>query len=90
MAEGRSITVNLGSKIDFWMLIGNILSFLAAAALSIAPVVFLAGVLMYTIGGVDSGRADSGKKLMMASLVGFAVIIGSYSILRVLYYFLQG
>lgn len=87
---GRSLTVNLGSKIDFWGLIGNVLSFLAASALYIAPVVFLAGVLQYTMGGVDSGRADSGKKLMKAAVIGFAVIIGSYSILRVLYYFLQG
>lgn len=82
--------MNLGSNISFWGLIGNVLSFLAAAALYIAPVVFLAGVLQYTLGGVNSGRADSGKKLMLAAVVGFGVIIGSYSILRVLYYFLQG
>jgi len=87
---GRTLSVNLGSKIDFWSLIGNVLSFLANAALFIAPVVFLTGVLMYTMGGVDQGRAESGKKIMIAAVVGFAVIIGSYSILRVLYYFLQG
>jgi len=88
--EGRTLTVNLGSKIDFWGLVGNVLSFLAASALYIAPVVFLAGVLMYTIGGVDSGRADTGKKIMLSAVIGFAVIIGAYSMLRLLYYFLQG
>jgi len=86
---GRTLTVNLGSKFDFWTLIGNILGFLANAALVIAPMFFLVGVLRYVIGAAK-GDVDDGKETMKGTLIGFMVIIGAYSILRTLYYFLQG
>lgn len=85
---GRTVSVNLGSKIDFWTLIGNVLGFLANAALFIGPVIFLVGVLKYTIGGAQ-GDTDAGKDTMKGALIGFGVIIGAYSILRTVYYFLQ-
>ncbi len=90
-AQGTTgkLKVNLGSNIDFWTLIGNVLSFLANAALFIGPVIFLVGVLYYTVGGANDS-ADKGKDIMLTTLKGFALIIGSYSILRTLYYFLQG
>ncbi len=83
------LQVNTGSKIDFWTLIGNILGFLANAALFIAPVIFLLGVFYYTIGGA-TGDTDKGKDMMKTTLKGFILIIGAYSILRTVYYFLQG
>ncbi len=87
--EGRTLSVNLGSTIDFWQLIANVLEFLANAALFIAPVCFLVGVLYYTIGGATDS-ADKGKDIMKTTLKGFAIIVGAYSILRTVYYFLQG
>ena len=86
---GRTLSVNVGSKIDFWTLIGNVLSFLANAALYIAPVLFLVGVLRYTAGGVSEDNAGKGKETMKGVLIGFGVIIGAYSILRTVYYFLS-
>lgn len=90
-AQGTTgqLQVNLGSKIDFWTLIGNVLTFLANAALFIAPVLFLVGVLYYTVGGTND-TADKGKDIMKTTIKGFIMIIGAYSILRTLYYFLQG
>lgn len=83
------LQVNTGTKIDFWTLIGNVLGFLANAALFIAPVIFLIGVLYYTIGGA-TGDTDKGKDIMKTTLKGFVLIIGAYSILRTVYFFLQG
>jgi len=91
LAQGTTgqLQVNTGSKIDFWTLIGNVLGFLANAALFIAPVIFLIGVLYYTVGGAIDDTTK-GKDIMKTTLKGFALIIGAYSILRTVYYFLQG
>ena len=93
LASAQGVTgklqVNTGTKIDFWTLIGNVLGFLANAALFIAPVIFLLGVFYYTIGGA-TGDTDKGKDMMKTVLKGFILVIGAYSILRTLYFFLQG
>ncbi len=88
-SSARTLTVNTGSGIDLWKLFDNLIGFLTGAAPYIAGLFFLVGVMLYSLGGV-SDLGDKGKAAMKGSLIGFAIVIGAYSILRTVYFFLQG
>lgn len=85
----RSITISNGINTPTFVgILTNLLTFLAASIVSIAVVLFLIGAT-YMVG--SRGKPDfveKGKKLMTNSLIGMAVVLGAYTILRTAFFLL--
>lgn len=82
----RSIVMSTGIRIPFAQALENLVTFLAASIVSITIVVFLIGAT-YVVGSRGKpDLADKGKKLMTNSLIGMAVVLGSYTIARTVLY----
>ncbi len=87
--QQSTITVP-GLRITFSQLMRNIVGFLASTAVLVCTALFLIGAYLMVFRAYDSNKLDEGKAIMKGALIGLAVILGSYGILRtvlsVLYY----
>ncbi len=86
--EERSVTLTTGVRIAWTQVFMNITGFLAATALGLCSLIFLIGAAQLTMARGDQGKVDNGKKAMIGALIGLAIIMGSYGILRTFIYFL--
>lgn len=84
----RSIVLGTGVRIPFIQVMANIYLFMAVSAVGICTVLFLIGAAQLTVSRGDQTKVDNGKKMMISALVGLAIIIGSYGIMRTILYFL--
>ena len=86
--EERFVILGTGIRISFVQLVSNLISFLAVSVLSVCTVLFLIGAVQVTVSHGDQTKIDNGKKLMISSLVGLALVLSSYAIVRTVLYFL--
>lgn len=84
----RFVVVGTGVRIPFLQVMGNILMFMAVSAVGICTLLFLIGSVQLTVSRGDQSKVDNGKKLMISALIGLAIILGSYGIMRTILYFL--
>jgi hypothetical protein len=78
----RYLVVGTGSSITFWGVMTNIVAFLSQYILYISGAMFVAGALMITISGVKEDYRQTGKNLMIGSVLGMGVVMGGYALLR--------
>lgn len=84
----RSIIVDTGVRTSFLQVMGNMYTFMAASAAGVCTLLFLLGAAQLTVSKGDQTKVDNGKKLMVSALIGLAIILGSYGIIRTILYFL--
>ena len=84
----RCITIATGVRIPFVQAISNVVLFLATSAVGVCTVLFLVGAAQLTMSRGDQTKVDNGKKLMISSLVGLAIVATSYAIVTTVLYFL--
>ncbi len=83
-----TLRVNIGTNLGLWDISINIMKFLAMTISIIAVPVFMAGAVCLVLGGARESLKETGKKLMIGSLLGLGVVLGSYAIVRTTYFFL--
>lgn len=84
--EQRTLTVELGARVSFDELVGNIVTFLAGTIVIVSLVLFTAGALCIVLSRGEDPLLSRGKDLMIYSLVGLAVVLGSAGILQTIFY----
>lgn len=84
----RTVVLNTGIRISLTQAFSNFYGFLAITAVSICTLIFLLGAASLVISAGDQTKVDNGKKMMIGALVGLAIALGSYAILRTVLYFL--
>ena len=86
-AQDHNFIIVPGVHIPFLQVMGNIYKFMAVSALGVCTLLFLLGAGQITISHGDQTKVDNGKKMMISALVGLAIILGSYGIMRTILYF---
>ena len=86
--EWRNINLGTGVNISYEDAMNNLVSYLAVSIGTVTTVLFLVGATYMLASGGVADRLDKGKKLMKESLIGMAIVLGSYTILRTVLYFL--
>lgn len=84
----RGLILVSGPRLSLPQIILNLTSFLAVTIVSVCGVIFLLGACYWVMAAGRQDWVDSGKKHMIGALTGLAVTLGSYAILRTVYYFL--
>jgi len=85
-AQGRSIDLQLGIDGTIMGVFGNFISFMAGSIVAVCIALFTLGALFMTISRGKEDQVKRGKDLMIGSLTGLAVVLGSYGILRMAIY----
>lgn len=86
--EYRCVTINTGVRIPWVQAFSNVLGFASGSAVGICTLLFLVGAAQITISHGDQTKIDNGKKMMISALVGLAIILSAYAIVRTVLYFL--
>ncbi len=86
--EERFVILGTGVRISFVQLMGNLISFLAVSAVGVCTLLFLVGAAQITVSHGDQTKVDNGKKLMISSLIGLAIVLSAYAIVTTVLYFL--
>ncbi len=86
--EDRSVVLTTGIRISFAQALQNLTAFLAASIVSVTIVLFLVGAGYLVAAHGKTEMVDKGKKIMIGSLIGMAVVLGSYAILRTVLFLL--
>ena len=86
--EERFIPITTGIRIPFVQFMGNLTNFLAVSASGVCTLLFLVGAAILTTSRGDQTKVDNGKKLMISSLIGLAIALSSYGIVRTILFFL--
>jgi uncharacterized membrane protein YdbT with pleckstrin-like domain len=85
-AAQRSIVVNTGIRASIPQIMTKIVSFLAVTSVMFTITLFLIGAFKMVMYGYNENKLKEGKDLMIGSLIGLCVILGSYGILRTVLY----
>ena len=80
--EHRTILMTTGIRVSFATAVQNVVGYLAVSSVAVCTVLFLVGAT-YLVGSAGQpGPVETGKKLMKGSIIGMAIVLLSYSILR--------
>ena len=82
------ITGTLGANTTFDQLLSNVTGFLAGTIVTLCIATFLIGAFFLVISRGKQDQVERGKNLMIGSLIGLAIVLGSYAILRTAFYIL--
>ncbi len=77
-----------GVNIAWMTALERLIQFAAASALGICTLLFLLGAAQITISHGDQTKVDNGKKMMQSAVIGLAIILSAYAIVRTVLYFL--
>lgn len=88
-AHAFSMSVNTGINTSFANILSGVTAILLAGAAPVMLAVFMIGALFMTAAAGDEGRIKKGKDIMIGSLIGLFVILGSYGILRTVLFFIS-
>ena len=80
--------VDIGTRFDFLTILYRIINFLAITIGSLSTALFILGALMLTASRGKDDMVQWGKDLMTGSLIGLVTVLGSYAMLRTVYYFI--
>jgi hypothetical protein len=87
-ADPRFVTMGTGVQIGWIQAMGNLTRFVVLTATGVCSLLFLAGAAQLTISRGDQTKVDNGKKMMVSALIGLAIVMGSYGIIRTVLFFL--
>lgn len=87
-AAQNTLDVNVGGDLNLMDIAMNIMFFLVALIPIVAVAMFMVGALMLVLAHGKEDQVDNAKKLLLGSVIGMAVVLGSYGIVRTVYWFL--
>lgn len=87
-SASAALVVDIGTKLSWEELTGNIINFLAASIGFLTVAIFIYGALLLTASGAHDEWKNKGKDIMIGSLVAMVLVLGAYAILRTVAYFL--
>ena len=89
--ENRFVILTTGIRIPFTEAANNVTLFVAVSAVGVCTLLFMIGAAQITISHGDQTRIDNGKKMMISSLIGLAIVLSSYAITQtVIHYLYEG
>lgn len=88
VSAARQLTVNLGPNIGLGQVIANGMRMLAAMSILLSTVLFLYGAFLFVISRGKEDLVGKGKDFMIGALIGMAVVIAAYGMVRTLYWFI--
>ena len=86
--ENRFIILGTGIRIPFTQAVMNLTGFISMSVVGVCTVLFLVGAAQITVSHGDQTKVDNGKKMMISALVGLAIVLSDYAIVRTVLYFL--
>lgn len=86
--ETVPVILGTGVRISFAQAIANLTNFVAVSSMGVCTLLFVVGAAMLTMSRGDQTKVDNGKKMMISALIGLALVMGSYGIIRTVLYFL--
>lgn len=87
-SSASALVVDIGTKLSWEQLTGNIIKFLAASIGFLTVAIFIYGALLLTASGAHEEWKNKGKDIMIGSLVAMVIVLGAYAILRTVAFFL--
>ena len=88
--EDRFVILKTGFGLTLNQIMANIISFLAVSIVGLALVLFLIGAFLLIFANLTHNEdlLGKGKNAMKRSLIGMAIVLGSYAIVRTIVYLL--
>lgn len=83
--EKRFLTVDFGSRNTFNAVVFNALQALTGIIGTFCGILFLIGALLMVISRGKDDQLQKGKDLMIQSMIGLAVTLSAYAIIRTLF-----
>lgn len=87
-AQTRQWRFDTGIHATFPQLMSAIVNFLAVSSVAVCTALFLIGAFMMVLYSSKPDKAAQGKDIMIQSVIGLFVILGSYGILRTVFFVL--
>ena len=88
LAHARTLAITLGTSLSVEAILTNIINYLAAAIVFVASAAFVVGAYFITFSRGEPDTVNRGKSLMIGSIIGMAVVLGAFAILRTVFYFI--
>ena len=86
--QHRTLVVDLGSSIALPQLVSNAIAAFLVLIILLVTVLFLLGAFYVVMSHGKEDLVQKGKDLMIQSLIGLAVVLGAYGIIRTAFYLL--
>ncbi len=86
--ENRFVVLSTGVRITWVQAISNITAAAILSAAGICTLLFLFGALTMVFSMGDQTKVTNAKNTMMHALIGLAIILSAYAMLRTVLYFL--
>jgi hypothetical protein len=80
--EQNFLFVGLGAPISFSTVVQNAVGVLVMSIAFLCVVLFLLGAFLMVMSRGKEDQLQKGRELMIHSLIGLAIVLGSYAILR--------
>jgi hypothetical protein len=87
-AHARTLGVNLGTSLSVEAILTNIINYMAGAIVFLASALFTVGAFYITFSRGEADAVTKGKNYMISAVIGMAVVLGSFAILRTVFYFI--
>jgi hypothetical protein len=84
----RQLPVNIGTALSVEAILTNIINYMALAIIFVAAASFVVGAFFITFSRGDPDQVNRGKSLLIGSLIGMGVVLGSFAILRTVLFFI--
>ena len=88
LAHARTLGIPLGTSLDVEGILTHIINYLAAAIVFVASAMFAVGAFMIVISRGEPDAINKGKNLIIGAVIGMTVVLGSFGILRTVFYFI--
>lgn len=85
-----TLTVDLGSSASMTQIVGNVIQVLALVAILLFGTLFVVGAVFMVGSRGKEDQLNTGKELMIKSMIGLAIVGGAYGLIRTLYYLIYG
>lgn len=87
-ALARTLHVGVGTSYSVEVILTRIINYMAGAVVFCAAAMFAVGALYVTASRGDADTVKKGKGLIIGAIVGAAVVLGSFAILRTIFYYI--
>jgi hypothetical protein len=84
----RTLGINLGSNLSVEAILTNIINYMGGAILFVASACFAMGAFYMTFSRGDPDLVNRGRGIIIGSVIGMAVVLGAFAILRTVFFFI--
>lgn len=87
-AAQNTLQINIDGNLSLQQIMANIMIFMVKLIPVVAIAAFVVGALMMVLSRGKDDMIEKAKKLLISSVIGMAVVLGSYMIVRTVNWFL--